>query len=139
MGSPKVERCESPACPVGRSKFRRTPAYSDTMYVDNLIGPNTVNTVPPATLKALLNHGKAADTLEIGVDEARDEINLLSERGVDFDKIMVELEDEGVSETLRSPLKHCLKKSHKSASDSSRNLTWYRPVWARIKTRLIQP
>ncbi len=84
------------------STSTKNPSYSDTMYVDNLIGPNTVNTVPPATLKALLNHGKAADTLEIGVDEARDEINLLSERGVDFDKIMVELEDEGVSSFTKS-------------------------------------
>jgi len=100
------ERLESKGARVQRvlwaSTSTKNPLYPDTMYVDNLIGPDTINTVPPATLKAVLNHGNVSNTLESGVDEAREEMNLLSKVGVDFGKITEQLEDEGVSKFTKS-------------------------------------
>ena len=61
--------------------------YSDTMYLDELIGPDTVNTVPPATLDAFRDHGKPAATLQTGVDEARARIAKLPELGVDLGRV----------------------------------------------------
>jgi transaldolase/glucose-6-phosphate isomerase len=99
------ERLKSKGARVQRvlwaSTGTKNPLYSDTMYVDNLIGPDTINTVPPATLKAVLNHGKVTNTLERGVDKSREEMNLLSEI-LDFDKVTEELEGEGISKFTKS-------------------------------------
>ena len=53
--------------PLWASTSTKNPAYPDTMYVDELIGPNTVNTVPPATLTDFMDHGTVALTLEAGL------------------------------------------------------------------------
>ncbi len=74
----------------------KNPNYSDVMYVENLIGPDTVNTVPPKTLEAFIDHGKVALTLESGLDEAREQLNSLPELGVNLDDVTQELLDEGV-------------------------------------------
>jgi transaldolase/glucose-6-phosphate isomerase len=78
------------------STSTKNPAYPDTIYVDNLIGPETVNTVPPATLDAFKDHGVAALTLMRGVDEAQNDINQLEAIGISMDVVTQELEDEGV-------------------------------------------
>ncbi|MFT3894530.1 MAG: transaldolase family protein [Anaerolineales bacterium] len=57
----------------------KNPDYSDVMYLDNLIGPNTVNTVPPKTLDAFVDHGKVANTLESNIDEAYAQLEQLSQ------------------------------------------------------------
>lgn len=80
----------------------KDPSYPDTMYVDNLIGPDTINTVPPTTMKAILDHGIVSNSLESGVNEASEEMNRLSEIGVDFSKITEKLEDEGISKFTKS-------------------------------------
>src|ERR1051325_1781810 len=82
--------------PLWASTSTKNPAYPDTIYVDNLIGPETVNTVPPATLEAFKDHGVAAMTLTRGVDEAQDAINQLEAMGISMDVVTQELEDEGV-------------------------------------------
>jgi transaldolase/glucose-6-phosphate isomerase len=74
----------------------KNPEYSDTLYVDGLIGPDTVNTVPPATLQAFLDHGTPAATLDAGMDEANDQLARLAVLGVDLDAITQKLQDEGV-------------------------------------------
>src|SRR6266498_2196824 len=74
----------------------KNPNYSDVMYVENLIGPDTVNTVPPKTLEAFIDHGKVALALESGLDEAREQLNSLPELGVNLDDVTQELLDEGV-------------------------------------------
>jgi transaldolase/glucose-6-phosphate isomerase len=84
------------------STSTKNPAYPDTLYVDNLVGRNTVNTLPPKTIQALLDHGRAQNTLESGVDEARKEIEKLSEIGIDFEKVTNELEDEGIKKFSKS-------------------------------------
>ncbi len=64
--------------------------------MDNLIAPHTVNTVPPQTLVAFIDHGKAALTLEGHEGTARQEISELESLGISIDKVTQELEDEGV-------------------------------------------
>ena len=82
--------------PLWASTSTKNPAYPDTIYVDNLIGPETVNTVPPATLEAFKDHGVAAITLVRGLDEAEEAIKQLETAGISMDVVTQELEDEGV-------------------------------------------
>lgn len=85
----------------------KNPAYPDTMYLDNLIGRDTVNTVPPDTLRAFKDHGTAADTLGLGLDEAEQVMDQLAEVGVDLDQVTYRLQVDGVesfSESFRSLL-----------------------------------
>ena len=70
--------------------------YSDVLYVEELIGPNTVNTVPPATLDAFRDHGKPRDSLEENVEEARHVLAELDKSGISLDAITTELVKDGV-------------------------------------------
>ena len=79
------------------STSTKNPAYPDTMYVDQLIGPDTVNTLPPATLDAFVDHGQAAETLTANVDEARAQIERLPELGIDLAAVTRRLQDDGVT------------------------------------------
>jgi transaldolase / glucose-6-phosphate isomerase len=88
--------------PLWASTSTKDPAYPDTMYVDNLIGPHTVNTLPPETLDALVDHGTVAVTLTEGVDEAHAQVARLAELGIDLDAITEQLQDEGVKAFARS-------------------------------------
>jgi transaldolase len=76
--------------------------YSDVMYIDTLIGPDTVNTIPPATYKAFKEHGKTASTLQEGVADAHVSITLLTKLGIDMDAVTQQLEDEGVESFISS-------------------------------------
>ncbi len=82
--------------PLWASTSTKNPAYPDTIYVDNLIGPETVNTVPPATLVAFKDHGKAEITLTRDLELAQNEIKQLEAAGISMDQVTQELEDEGV-------------------------------------------
>ncbi len=88
--------------PLWASTSAKNPAYPDTLYVDNLIGPHTVNTAPPDTLNAILDHGTVALTLETGLDEARAQFVRLAELGIDFDAVTQKLLDDGVAAFARS-------------------------------------
>jgi transaldolase/glucose-6-phosphate isomerase len=79
------------------STSTKNPAYPDTLYVDELIGPNTVNTVPPATLDAYQNHGLVEIALTVDVDEARTKIARLEELGIDLETVTTKLQEEGVA------------------------------------------
>jgi transaldolase len=70
--------------------------YRDTMYVEELIGPDTVNTMPPDTIEAFQDHGKVEPTLEKGLGRARKLLEELAEAGVDYDDVTDTLEAEGV-------------------------------------------
>ena len=74
----------------------KNPAYSDVYYVDNLIGPETVNTIPPATYKAFLDHGHPAPTLMQGIKEAPALLAQLADGGIDLKAATRLLEMEGV-------------------------------------------
>ncbi len=74
----------------------KNPNYPDTVYVDQLIGSDTVNTLPPATVDAFLVRGRVAETLTSGVAEARAQIAKLSDLGIDLNAITRQLQDDGV-------------------------------------------
>ncbi|MBV9572123.1 MAG: bifunctional transaldolase/phosoglucose isomerase [Alphaproteobacteria bacterium] len=74
----------------------KNKAYSDVLYVDSLIGPNTVNTVPQETLEAFRDHGQPKQTLEENVGEAERILGTLERSGISLDTITTELVDEGV-------------------------------------------
>lgn len=82
--------------PLWASTSTKNPAYPDTLYVDALIGPDTVNTVPPETLTAFNQHGKAEPTLEAGLAEAQIHLVQLAEHGIVLDEITEWLEKDGV-------------------------------------------
>jgi transaldolase/glucose-6-phosphate isomerase len=83
--------------PLWASTGTKNPRYSDTLYMDGLIGPHTVNTAPPATLDAFLDHGQVALTLEAGVSEAHAQLARLAKLGVDLEAVTQKLQDDGVA------------------------------------------
>ncbi len=89
--------------PLWASTSTKNPTYSPTLYVDELIGPNSVNTLAPASIDALVRHaGLHADTVRRGVDDARSALAALANAGVDFDDVTDTLEREGVDSFAQS-------------------------------------
>jgi transaldolase/transaldolase/glucose-6-phosphate isomerase len=86
----------------------KNPAFKDTKYVEALIGPDTVDTVPLETVDAFRAHGIAANTLEAGLDEATATLAKLKDLGIDLDAITQQLEDEGI-EKFNKPFEKLLK------------------------------
>ena len=82
--------------PLWASTSTKNPAYPDTKYVDPLIGPNTVNTLPPHTLDAVRDHGIAARTIDQDVDQAHATMEKLRAAGIDFEAVTAELRTAGV-------------------------------------------
>ncbi len=78
------------------STSAKNPDYRDVMYVEELLGPETVNTMPLETIEAFQNHGLVAETLEQGVGDARKLLEELAQAGVDYDDVTDTLEREGV-------------------------------------------
>jgi transaldolase len=78
------------------STSTKNPEYRDVMYVEELIGPETVNTMPKETVEAFQDHGDVEPTLERGIDEARKVFRDLAAAGVDYDDVSATLEREGV-------------------------------------------
>jgi transaldolase/glucose-6-phosphate isomerase len=74
----------------------KNPAYPDTLYVDELIGPGTVNTIPPVTFDAFRDHGKVRASLPENLDDAVDVIRELNELGVDFKGVTNQLLHDGL-------------------------------------------
>ena len=83
------------------STSTKDPAYSDVMYVDGLIGPNTVNTIPPKTLEAFIDHGTVAVTLDQDIDEVHEQLVQLEKVGINLDDVTRELLDEGVEKFVK--------------------------------------
>jgi transaldolase / glucose-6-phosphate isomerase len=80
----------------------KDPRYPDTMYVEELIGPDTVDTVPPNTLAAFREHGEVRRSLDEHVDVAKRQLKELAEAGIDLDQVTAELEVEGVDSFFKS-------------------------------------
>ncbi len=78
------------------STSTKNPEYRDVMYAEQLIGPNTVNTMPDETITAFQDHGRVAPLLEQGIDEAQFVLDSLARAGVDYDDVTATLEREGV-------------------------------------------
>lgn len=88
--------------PLWASTSTKNPQYRDTLYVDSLIGPNTVNTLPDNTMAAFEDHGTVARTIDIGLDEARAVFAELSGLGIDIGEVTQQLENEGVASFEKS-------------------------------------
>jgi transaldolase len=88
--------------PLWASTSTKNPSYPDLLYVDNLIGPHTVNTLPDATIEAFLDHGTVARTIDSNVDAARTVLDQLADSGIDMADVSRVLEEEGVASFLKS-------------------------------------
>jgi len=78
------------------STSTKDPLYSDVLYVENLIGKETINTLPMETIDAFRDHGKVTDSLTEGIEEAKTDLDELKKIGIDIDEITQQLEDEGI-------------------------------------------
>ncbi|WP_327720612.1 transaldolase [Streptomyces sp. NBC_00490] len=84
--------------PLWASTGVKDPAYKDTLYVDELVAPGTVNTMPEATLNATADHGDiTGDTVTGGYDRARADLAAVEALGISYDEVVQQLEDEGVA------------------------------------------
>ena len=88
--------------PLWASTSTKNPAYPDTLYVDELIGPDTVNTLPEATIEAFADHGKLARRVDADLDQAEAAWSGLAAVGVDLDDVAAKLEREGVTSFQKS-------------------------------------
>ena len=88
--------------PLWASTSTKNPAYPDTLYVDNLIGPDTVNTLPEATLEAFEDHGTVRRTIDADLDRAAADLDELAAVGVDLAEVAEVLESEGVAAFAKS-------------------------------------
>lgn len=91
-----ADRGARPQRVLWASTSTKNPAYSDIKYVEALIGPETVNTLPQETLNAYRDHGKPAARLEQGLEQARQVLDRLPGVGIDLGKVTQQLEDEGI-------------------------------------------
>ena len=84
--------------PLWASTGVKDPAYKDTLYVDDLVAPGTVNTMPEATLNATADHGRiTGDTVTGGYAQARADLAAVEALGISYDEVVQQLEDEGVA------------------------------------------
>ncbi|MER6474037.1 transaldolase [Streptomyces collinus] len=84
--------------PLWASTGVKDPAYKDTLYVDELVAPGTVNTMPEATLRAAADHGEiTGDTVTGGYEQARADLAAVERLGISYDEVVQQLEDEGVA------------------------------------------
>jgi len=92
----------SPQRLLWASTSSKNPAYSDVKYIEALIGPNTVNTIPLKTLEAYRDHGKPSNLLEVDVEQASRVLSKLSELGIDLKSITDQLEKDGVEQFIQA-------------------------------------
>lgn len=88
--------------PLWASTGTKNPAYPDTLYVDELIGPETVNTVPPATLQAFIDHGRVEHTLDVDLQDAVAYLDQLRALNIDLNEVAQKLLDDGVAAFIKS-------------------------------------
>jgi transaldolase len=106
FAGPRWERLAAAGAQVQRplwaSTSTKNPAYRDVMYVEQLIGPDTVNTVPPATLDAFRDHGETKRTVDQGLDEAANTIAALAAEGISMDEVTAKLLVDGLASFQKS-------------------------------------
>lgn len=104
--SPRFSRLKQAGARVQRplwgSTSTKNPAYSDLMYVAPLVGPDTVNTVPPVTYVAILDHLRPSSTIENDLDGARGDLAALRREGITMEAVTAQLEEEGVAAFSKS-------------------------------------
>ena len=110
------------------STSTKNPAYRDVLYVEELIGPDTVNTIPPATLDAFRDHGHARLSLTEDVDAAKETMETLAKVGISIDQVTSKLTEDGVRlfEEAFDKLLQAVEKSTKSQTSPKINRQSYR-------------
>lgn len=88
--------------PLWASTSTKNPEYPDLLYVETLIGPHTVNTVPPATLEGILDHGKAVSSVTDGISQAEEDLDQIEKAGISLSGVMDDLLREGVEKFAQS-------------------------------------
>jgi len=113
--------------PLWASTSTKDPRYPDTYYVEELIGPDTVDTIPPQTLAAFREHGEVRRSLDENIDLAKRQLKQLAEAGIDLDKVTYELEIEGVEAFTKSfeSLLATLTKASKDIRAGKGPRQWY--------------
>jgi len=96
-----LEKGARPQRLLWASTSTKEPEFSDIKYVEALIGPNTVNTLPRETLDAYRDHGRPQPRLTLGMDEARQVLDSLADLDISIDKISQQLEDEGIDKFIK--------------------------------------
>jgi transaldolase len=100
--APVREAGARPQRPLWASTGTKNPAYSDVLYVETLIGPHTVNTMPGKTIQSFLDHGQVRRTVDEGVEEAYQVMRDLKEVGIDMEQVTDQLENEGIDLFVKS-------------------------------------
>src|SRR5256712_1366250 len=113
--------------PLWASTSTKDPRYPDTYYVEELIGPDTVDTIPPATLAAFREHGEARRSIDENVGLAKRQLKQLADIGVDLDQVTRELEVEGVESFTKSfeSLLATIKKESQNIKTGKGPRQWY--------------
>jgi transaldolase / glucose-6-phosphate isomerase len=116
-----------PQRPLWASTSTKDPRYPDTYYVEELIGPDTVDTIPPATLAAFREHGEARRSIDENVELAKRQLKQLADVGVDLDQVTRELEVEGVESFTKSfeSLLATIKKESQNIKTGKGPRQWY--------------
>ncbi|MGH7535445.1 MAG: transaldolase family protein, partial [Gemmatimonadales bacterium] len=100
FGGPEFQALEARGArrqrPLWASTGTKNPKYSDVLYIEELVGPDTVNTMPPGALAAFRDHGRARPTIEQGLEQAREVFAELEAVGVDMKRIFTRLKEEAV-------------------------------------------
>ena len=119
FGGPRFEALKQRGAHVQRPLWASTgaknPAYRDVLYVEELIGPDTVNTMPLKTLESFRDHGRVRLSLEEHLVEAQAELTALEEAGIHYDQITGQLQEEGVQKFIDSfqKLFQCIERKQK--------------------------
>ncbi|HXI95233.1 MAG TPA: bifunctional transaldolase/phosoglucose isomerase, partial [Candidatus Acidoferrum sp.] len=113
--------------PLWASTSTKDPRYPDTYYVEELIGPDTVDTIPPATLAAFREHGEVRRSIDENLDGAKRQLKQLAKAGVDLDQVTHELEVEGVEAFIKSfeSLLAAIAKTSKDIKAGKGPRQWY--------------
>lgn len=88
--------------PLWASTSTKSPSYPDLMYVEALVGPDTVDTMPPATVDAVLDHGKISRTVDSSIEKSQEAITSLESSGISMDAVTTQLQQEGVKSFQQS-------------------------------------
>jgi transaldolase len=106
FGSDQFQKLKAQGASVQRvlwaSTSTKNPAYRDVRYMEELIGPDTINTAPLKTIEAFKDHGQVRRSIDEHVDEARAVLAALAEVGIDYNAVTKQLEDEGVDSFAKS-------------------------------------
>jgi transaldolase/glucose-6-phosphate isomerase len=122
--------------PLWASTSTKNPAYPDTYYVDNLVGPDTVNTLPPSTLEAFKDHGDAEQAIEENLSASRAQLEALESLGVSMTDVTDQLEREGVekfSDSYMSLLDTIRERCADMRSELDVVLGRARAIWERLE------